>query len=521
MTLARWPDGEFAKIAAPGDPAPPDDGHGRPLGQLSYGFTYEGDRPSRWRKPEEVWVHGYWAWDWAESYDRISAINTSARLVKTAPPLGIYGFRSGQRYYYLNVLEELDQPGEYFVDLASKRAYFWPPADTKDNETAVSLLAGPLLSIRDASHLIVRGLTLEYGRGHGIVVEGGENVRIESCTVRNVGNSAVIVRGGVRHLVDGCDIYHTGDGGIEISGGDRATLASGGHAVINNDIHHMGEWCKTYHPAIKVSGVGNRMAHNLIHDGPHAGILLNGNEHTIEYNEFHHLALETGDVGAFYLGRDWTERGNVVRHNYFHHMGGVGMGSMSVYLDDCSSGTTVAGNIFYKVTRAAFIGGGRDNRVENNIFIDCDPAVHIDARCTDPRPVWHNMTYKTMKERLEKMNAHQPPYGERYPELRTVEPHLAKEGGVPPEGNRVVRNLISGKSGAGGKWIDTRWRVDLSWIELKDNTAAEDLGFRDPDGRDFGLKDDSRARAIGFQPIPVEKIGPQRAKRGATSGPVR
>ena len=30
--------------------------------------------------------------------------------------------------------------------------------------------------------------------------------------------------------------------------------------------------------------------------------------------------------------------------------------------------------------RAAFIGGGRDSIVENNIFVDCEPAVHVDAR---------------------------------------------------------------------------------------------------------------------------------------------
>jgi parallel beta-helix repeat protein len=52
-----------------------------------------------------------------------------------------------------------------------------------------------------------------------------------------------------------------------------------------------------------------------------------------------------------------------------------------VYLDDCASGTTVFGNIFYQATRSVIIGGGRDNRIENNIFLDTEPGIRIDDRC--------------------------------------------------------------------------------------------------------------------------------------------
>jgi len=60
-----------------------------------------------------LWVHGYWAYDWANSYERVESIDRGARLIKTAPPHGLYGFRKGQRFYFLNVLEELDSPGEW------------------------------------------------------------------------------------------------------------------------------------------------------------------------------------------------------------------------------------------------------------------------------------------------------------------------------------------------------------------------------------------------------------------------
>ncbi|MCZ7636318.1 MAG: hypothetical protein M5U12_09950 [Verrucomicrobia bacterium] len=51
------------------------------------------------------------------------------------------------------------------------------------------------------------------------------------------------------------------------------------------------------------------------------------------------------------------------------------------------SGTEITGNIFYRVQRAAFLGG-RDHLVVNNIFVDCDPAVEVDGRGLDSSPVW-------------------------------------------------------------------------------------------------------------------------------------
>jgi len=67
MGLARWPDQGFVRIAAPGAVDPAGDGHGGRLGKLEGGFHYEGDRPSRWKSFQDVWVHGYWAWDWANN----------------------------------------------------------------------------------------------------------------------------------------------------------------------------------------------------------------------------------------------------------------------------------------------------------------------------------------------------------------------------------------------------------------------------------------------------------------------
>ena len=178
-------------------------------------------------------------------------------------------------------------------------------------------------------------------------------------------------------------IYTTGDGGISLSGGDRKTLTPARLLAENNHIYNFSRWCRTYRPAIGVGGCGNIVRSNLLHHGPHSAIQLGGNDHLVEYNEIHSVCSDTGDVGAFYMGRDWTARGTVIRHNYWHHIQGPGrLGAMGIYLDDQASGISVIGNIFYRVTRAVFIGGGCDNVVENNIFVDCTPA------STSTRAAW-------------------------------------------------------------------------------------------------------------------------------------
>ncbi len=526
MTLARWPNaGEFAKIA--GYPAASDhvDEHGGNVGQLPGGFHYAGDRPQRWQDLGALWVHGYWSYDWANSYEQVASLDVAQRLVKTTSPHGLYGFRKNQRFYFLNVLEELDQPGEWFLDRKTGMLYFWRPMtedsrhffSSKTNipkETVLSLLDQPLLKLKDVSHVTFRGLILEATRGNAVEIRGGVSNRIAGCLIRNVGNTGVVIEGGSGHAVVSCDVSDTGDGGVSLTGGDRQTLTPGGHFVENCHFQRLGRWSKCYVPAVAMTGVGLRASHNLIQEHPHCAILYWGNDHRMEFNEIHHIALETGDVGAIYTGRDYTFRGNKIRHNFIHHTGGVGMGSMGVYMDDCVSGTEVFGNIFYKVHWAMFIGGGRDHRVANNLFVECDPAVRADGRGLDQSPVWHNMVDDTMRQRLAEVLL--ALYRQRYPEMKSLDRYYGPpEGpaitggafkGVPPDGNVIERNVCV------GKWMEVGWHATGNTLRLEGNltNAAPSLVALPNDqspAKDFALKKDSPAWALGFQRIPVEGIG--------------
>jgi hypothetical protein len=506
MTLARWPNEGFVKIVD----IVVKDGHqihGNPGSQVGK-FVYDGERPKRWTGEKDPWLHGYWFWDWSAQRQKIESIDIEKRIIAVTPPYHGYGYRKGQWYYAFNMLCELDAPGEWYFDRQAGVLYFWPPDPVDTGKTVVSVLK-TLVTMKGASHVTLRGFTLEASRGTAVDVAGCKRVEVAACTIRNVGGSAVSIGDGSGNAVIGCDIYGTGRGGISLDGGDRVKLAPAGHRAENNDIHDYGRWERMYQSGVHMGGVGNIARHNLIHDAPHMAILFGGNDHVIELNEIHSVCHESNDAGAIYAGRDWTMRGNMIRHNYLHDISGFqGRGCVGVYLDDMFAWAVIYGNVFYKVTAAAFIGGGRDNRVENNVFVDCSPALHVDARALG----WaHYHADEWIKEGKEKgtisgIAYNKPPYSERYPELVKI------LDGDPraPEGNVIARNIC-----VGGRWDRVEGKA-RPLLELKDNLVGEDPLFLDAKNLNFQLREDSPAWKLGFQRIPIEKIGLYKDDRRAS-----
>ncbi|MGC4036776.1 MAG: right-handed parallel beta-helix repeat-containing protein [Chitinophagaceae bacterium] len=522
MEPARWPNDGWARIAdVPqvgtmvynGDPN--QNRGGIPAGRHYGGFTYEGDRPTHWSDISDIALHGYWTWDWYDEYLNIHSIDTTTHEIYIKPPHSVYGYSSAQRYYAANVLEELDQPGEWYINRSTGLLLFWPPSEIEHATIMISLLDKPLIQLDNTDGVKIENLAFESSRGSGIVINGGENNQIAGCSFCNLGDIAVRILGGMNNGVLSCDIDNIAIAGIELNGGDRKSLTVGSNYVMNNSIHDFAQWIRTYQAAVTISGVGNRISNNLIYNGPGTGILLNGNEHIIEYNEMHDLALETGDVGAFYMGRDWTQRGNIIRYNYFHDLKGAGNHDVNaVYLDDWTSGMTVQGNIFNNCARGVMIGGGRDNIVTNNIFIGCKPAVHVDSRGLGWAKYYFDGSNKTLFDGMDAMNYKQPPYSEKYPELLSLindDPAVAKH-------NKILSNISDG-----GRWMDLEDNLDFKIVQSKDNIIAKpekgpqsdkdfivsnNPGIYNADKKDFRIKPEGFQH--GFKPIDYSKIGLQK-----------
>ena len=510
MTLARWPNKDWTTIKDV-----PEFLNGK-------GFAYSGNRPRRWLNAPDLWLHGYWKYDWADTYVKIAEIDTTIKTIITKSPYSNYPFTKGKRFYALNLLEELDAPGEWYLDRESGMLYFWPPSDLHVANVFVSLLQEPLIQTKNLKNITFKDLIFEYTCGAGIEIIGGSHNTIKSCLLCNIGTVAISIgslapnlggliyqntlyngNAGHDNGVSNCEIYATGEGGIILGGGDRSTLTPGNNFAVNNNIYDCSRWVRTYRAGIFMYGVGNIVKNNLIHDLPHTAVFFWGNEHLMEYNEIHHVCMETGDAGAFYNGRDWTQRGSIIRHNYFHHLHGVeGQGGftdvMAVYLDDWASGTTVFGNIFYKSGRTVMIGGGRDNLVENNIIIDGSPAIHVDARGMGWAKYYFNGSDNTLFKRLESIQPDKSPYSQRYPQLTKI----LKDDPALPKGNRIIRNISSG-----GKWVELHNAETEPLVYFQDNKIDVDKNFLLNIDDKIQIQYDTNIIPPGFQPIPFGKIG--------------
>jgi hypothetical protein len=270
-------------------------------------------------------------------------------------------------------------------------------------------------------------------------------------------------------------------------------------------VHHYARRARTYRCGVAVSGVGNRIAHNLVHDGPHMALTAAGNDHLVEYNEIHNTVEESGDAGSYYVGRDWTARGNVLRYNYWHEiLGATGYGGMTIYLDDQHCGHTIYGNLFVNCMQALFFGGGNDNVATNNVFIHCPKAAHLDNRGMGWQKKATDDPNGELRSRLRAMPYTNDLWRARYPTLVNI---LQDDPGVPK------RNVFAGNVSAGAQWDDISnairqyqtvtnnlaFDADPDWIRLTKDAAGRP--------RQLEFKDPAAVKAIGFVPLPLEKMG--------------
>jgi len=554
MNLARYPDFDMENPYGGGWAYV--DGEEVPMyasipGETKHTLQYKTQDTRDWSRSQEGEIFIFPRYNWWNNIVRIKSIDREGRIITLAGDCS-YVIRPGDRYYVQNLLEELDAPGEWYLDKETWTLYFWPPEDTDSAEMTV--YAPTLRTILElgagAENVTFRGFTFESCEGTAIVLNDAVNCLIAGNIIRNVGDytgSGVAVNGGSNNGVVGNDIYQIGSHGISISGGDRITLTPAENYADNNYIHHFGV---SYKQGVGVSlrGCGNRASHNLMHDGPRMGILFSGNNLVIEYNHIRHLNLETADTGAVYTGgRDWiSSRGTVIRYNYFHDILGYGKEdgkwvsphyAWGIYLDDNTGGVDVIGNIVARCVRGLIhLHNGRDNLIENNIFVD-GKLQQIEYNGWNEKSSAWDSHVGTMIEGYESVKD-QP----AWKNMRNMHIHpndAPLPGGLIMTGNVVRRNIIY-YNDPDAKLLQLRnvplghneWESNLYWhqgmslrIPTKDTPeeaeweAWQKLGkdlhslvadplFVNPEKNDYRLHDDSPAFKIGFEAIPVEKIGP-------------
>jgi len=474
-------------------------------------FTYFGTRPERWSAAEEPWFHGYWMFMWADRHARAASIDTGTKSI-TLDQVPGYGITANQPYYAENLLEEITEPGEWYLNRTNGRLYLWPPQALANAEILVSTLESPLVRVTGASHLTWVGVDFELGRDDQLVIEGGDHVSALASSFLMAGIAAVTASGS-DNGVERCHIRDPGERGVRLSGGLRASLTRANNYLRQTEVRRYGRWSWTYAPAVEMSGCGQIVEHNLLWDAPHTAILFTGNEHLIEKNEIHHVCQFSSDAGAIYTGRDWGYRGNEIRYNFIHDVASnfEGFGVQGIYLDDCVSGIHVAGNLLVRIAdHGVQNGGGRDNIIENNMMAHCGGALTADARGTwainhTPGSDW-NLLERLTYDGIQYQAA---PWASAYPALAAIPNDWSivsnpANNWLLPEGCVFSRNV----SFDNAAYIDAAPEVLAAYASTADNLDGVDPLFVDENNGNYNLQSGSPALAIpGFVPLPFDQMG--------------
>ncbi len=228
------------------------------------------ERLKRYADPVGAYVHGLMSLGWSTLHFQI----------RHKSPDGVYTFECGKdsnveggyqckgramrsydrlapgRMFIENVFEELDAPGEWFLNRQTDTLYFIPPAGLKlDGALVEAVTLEQLFEFRGSENSPVRfitlqGLTLAHTRytfmktkavpsggdwrvyrGGAVLLEGTENCSLRDCRFDRLGGNGVFIKDYNRDAqVTGCEFVKTGASAVLIEGHESALRSRWAHS---------------------------------------------------------------------------------------------------------------------------------------------------------------------------------------------------------------------------------------------------------------------------------------------------
>ncbi|MDY6315282.1 MAG: S-layer homology domain-containing protein, partial [Clostridia bacterium] len=344
-------------------------------------FSYE-DKNSRtalWSEEsiKNLRLRGHTCCWWTYSDYAVTSFNPSVKSGTTAGNTS-YGFVKDHSFYFYNIPEEIDVPGEMYADPETDMVYFYPIGDGAQ-EVFVPISDKTLLTVNGAENITFENIDFKYTNGKAFSVTSAKNIAFYNCEFGYFYRMNDF--DGTSLAMKNCYMHDAATGGVKLSGGNQKTLTKSGNIIENSVFRRCDNIMRNYAPAIFLSGVGNVIRNNDIGYAYHELIALEGQDHLIADNEIHHGVSWAGDMGAIYWGRSPKITGLEIAGNYFHnHASKIGNGwAQSVFWDDGAIGPYMHDNVFYKGTLSKSSGGnmmavkthgGQYSTIENNVFVD-------------------------------------------------------------------------------------------------------------------------------------------------------
>ncbi len=478
-----------------------------------------------WTEPIGVKVIGMFEIDWSSSEGTISSYDPATNRVGLSTKSLV---KSNGRYYYSGVIEELDAVGEYYIDAATEKLYFYAPADYMDIGIGISSCKEAVVKA-DVNNYTFDGIIIEGGCDDNIRITGNDNC-IKNSKIRCCGDTNVYING-FRNTLYNNEISHSGGSGINLYGGDSRLLIPSNSVIDNNKIHDFGDIYRVYNGAVYAEGIGFRISNNEMYDAPHTAFTNVACEMLFENNYIHDVCYEAGDAGAIYEG-GWTSNGNIFRNNLLKDI--VNKSSeyytpMGYYVDNSGGGKTFVSNVLINIDGDAILCSGRDLKLTDNIMVNTR-GFYFDQRgyypgagvlsgwgytTYFPSGLWLNMIpFESGSVRVEQTPAYATEsWAMHYPWtmlMKTTNVVDLNDNYVSQAfGGAVIRNNVVCNISGGYNISDNPERL----INIRDNVSGiltADI-FADYENGDYTVKEDSKIYKLipGFRAFDFSENGVQ------------
>lgn len=281
------------------------------------------------------------------------------------------------RVVFFNLLEEIDEPGEWAIDTEAKKIVYLPTEAFKpESVCAFATMGGEFFNVKGFGNKL-EGLvmTAKCGGTHTVVVSGRGNM-VAGCRFGGVYSGVKV--SGFDNTVLSCDFFGIIANCTSLEGGSSAReLVHGNNLVENCEMCEFELFDGGYADAAWIRGCGNTVRFCVMHGALGHAADFGGAENVMEYCRIYDVCRDHDDSGAVYANSP-ASYGSVMRYNDVS--ASVGMCS-GIYLDDFCCGVTLYGNILRNVGHfGVFLSGGRDLTIANNIFTACWGGIRLDNR---------------------------------------------------------------------------------------------------------------------------------------------
>lgn len=267
-------------------------------------------------RPSRAWAINMLPLESVDETTGIAKTSVSATYEMSKLPaylLAIMG-ESAASAWVENVLDELDEPGEWVVNSKTRKIYLWPSDPAPDGSPRGILAPATTELIRvegqidydGSTDTPVRGIAFSgitfshadrwawvddndrvgWGMQHDwdmfdrptalLRFRGAEDCQVTHCSFVESGGSGIrLDLHAQRNRIENCELANLGEAGILLAGYGPGTKDVNHHnSIINNNIHHFSEI--TWHsPGVWAWQSGhNHIANNEIHHSGYCGVLI-------------------------------------------------------------------------------------------------------------------------------------------------------------------------------------------------------------------------------------------------------